>query len=200
MLNQDSAESRVTQGTNDSRILGPCAEEVTTESDNPAREIRAVTRLKKRVAVLVMAAVVGLGATACMPDTGPPPVDPLQLSAFNAMNRARVYVGLPALTWSPRLVGSAGPHSNDMANANTLYHSDLNALIAGPDFQQFWTLGENVLVGPGRMTGEDVAAAWMKSAPHQANILSSNFNTVGVGWWYGPDGRLWVTAIYGGHN
>lgn len=159
-----------------------------------------MTRLRKRAAVLVMAAVVALGATACLPDTGPPPTDPLQLGVLNQMNMSRVYVGLPPLTWSPRLSVDAGPHSAQMAQSGNLYHSDLNALINDPDHQNFWTLGENVLVGPGNMSPAAMEAAWMASPGHQANILSRNFNVAGIGFWYGPDGRLWATVIFGGHS
>lgn len=161
--------------------------------------MRAVTRLRKRAAVLVIAAVVALGATACLPDTGPPPADALQLSLFNALNHDRVANGLPAFTWSPKLAMSAGVHSGEMTRAGYMFHSDLNFLLSGSDWGGFWTLGENVIVGPGNMTSTDMVRIWMNSPPHRANILSWNFNTVGVGLWYSADGRLWATAIFGGH-
>ena len=42
------------------------------------------------------------------------------------------------------------------------------------------------------------AKAWMRSAPHRANILNRSFNAVGIGYWRGPDGRLWVCVDFGG--
>jgi uncharacterized protein YkwD len=158
-----------------------------------------VTRLKKRSMVLVLAALVALGATACVPDTGPPPADPLANGMFNAMNRDRANYGLPPLTWSPRLGDTTGPHSYAMSQSNYLYHSNLGGLLSSPDYQNFWTLGENVLVGPGNMSADAMESVWMNSPGHRANILSWNFNTVGVGYWRGADGRVWATVIFGGH-
>ena len=34
--------------------------------------------------------------------------------------------------------------------------------------------------------------------PHRANIMSRSFNVVGIGWYWGPDGRLWAVQEFGG--
>jgi uncharacterized protein YkwD len=146
-----------------------------------------------------MALIVGIGATACM-DVGPPPTDPWQSGILNAMNQDRINNGLPALSWSPRLAASAGPHSGDMANAGYIFHSDLNFLLNSPDFTHFWTLGENVIVGPPGSTPASFETAWMNSPGHRANILNPNFNVAGVGVWIGSDGRVYGTVLFGGHD
>ena len=160
--------------------------------------MRAVTKVKKRAAILAMAAVVALGATACFPDTGPPPEDALQRGIFDAMNYDRAVHGLPPFTWSPRAASNAGPHSADMAAANRLYHSNLSALLYSPDYANFWTLAENILVGYNGMSIAQMEQAWMNSPGHRANILSPNFNVAGSGFWYGADGRIYATVIFGG--
>jgi uncharacterized protein YkwD len=38
----------------------------------------------------------------------------------------------------------------------------------------------------------------MNSAGHRANILSPNYNVVGLAFFNGPDGRLWATVDFGG--
>ena len=38
----------------------------------------------------------------------------------------------------------------------------------------------------------------MGSAPHQANIVNGNYNVVGIGVFYGPDGRMWSVVDFGG--
>jgi uncharacterized protein YkwD len=38
----------------------------------------------------------------------------------------------------------------------------------------------------------------MYSAEHRANILSGNYNIVGIGYFRSGDGRLWVVQDFGG--
>jgi uncharacterized protein YkwD len=38
----------------------------------------------------------------------------------------------------------------------------------------------------------------MNSSGHRANILSGNYNVVGLAFVNGPDGRLWVAVDFGG--
>ena len=87
-----------------------------------------MTRLKRRAAVLVMAAVVALGATACLPTTGADPTDPYVNMLFNAMNRDRAANGLPRLTWSPKLSVLAYDWSAEMSRSNWMRHQDLGAV------------------------------------------------------------------------
>ena len=144
-----------------------------------------------------MAAVVALGATACLPTTGPPPADPYQNMLFNAMNQDRAVNGLPPLTWSPELSVLAGGWSAEMSQTY-LHHRNLGEVMTWEDYQEYGTLGENILVGPPGYQIADMEAAWMGSPGHRANILSPNFNVVGVAFVSGPDGRIWVTVNFGG--
>jgi uncharacterized protein YkwD len=157
-----------------------------------------VTKIRKRAAILVMALVIGVAATACLPDTGPDPDNPYQNMLLQAMNRDRAANGLPRLTWSPKLSVLAMDWSNQMARDNNLYHQNLSAVLTRSDYQGYWTLGENILVGPWNMPIEQMESVWMNSPGHRANILSRNYNVVGLAFVNGPDGRLWVTVDFGG--
>ena len=161
--------------------------------------MRRVIGGRKRLAIIVLAAAIAIVGTACLPDTGPPPTaDPYQRMLFDAVNRDRAANGLPALTFSPKLSVLAGGHSCDMARSGSMYHSNLGATMASADFGAYWTLGENVLVvGPGTPIST-MESIWMNSAPHRANILSGNFNVVGMAFCNGPDGRIWATQEFGG--
>ena len=76
---------------------------------------------RKRTAVVIVALAIAIGATACLPNTGPPPtVDVYQRAMFDAVNRDRANAGLPQLTFSPNLSVLAGGHSCDMARAGGL--------------------------------------------------------------------------------
>jgi uncharacterized protein YkwD len=158
------------------------------------------TFLGRRAAAITMTAIVGLGLSSCgfanTSSTGPS--DPLTASMFQALNYDRVMNGLPQLTWSPKLANAAGTWGHQMSNAGTLYHQDLSALINSPDYSGYYTMGENILVGPGSLSGKQMEGAWMASAPHRANILSPNFDIVGIGYYRGPDGRLWAVQDFGG--
>jgi uncharacterized protein YkwD len=162
--------------------------------------MRVNTPLGKRSAALAMTVLIGLGLSSCgfANTSSTPPSDPFQAALFNALNYNRVMNGLPQLTWSPKLANQAGWWAHQMSDANTLYHQDLTALINSPDYAGYYTLGENILVGPGTMTALQIEGAWMASAPHRANILSGAFNIVGIGYYRGPDGRIWAVQDFGG--
>jgi uncharacterized protein YkwD len=158
------------------------------------------TLVGKRSAAIAMAVVVGLGLSSCgfANTSSTPPSDPYQNGLFNTLNYNRVMSGLPPLTWSPKLANTAGTWAHQMSNANTLYHQDLSALISSPDYAGYSTMGENILVGPGGMTPTQMEGVWMASGAHRANILSGAFNIVGIGYYRGPDGRIWAVQEFGG--
>src|SRR5882757_11040169 len=109
--------------------------------------------LGRKTAAIVLMGLVGLGLTGCFPDTSStPPSDPFVNGLYNAMNADRASVGLPALTWSPKLANNGGAWAWQMASANSLYHQNLSALLYSSDYTNFYTLGENILVGPGSMS------------------------------------------------
>lgn len=156
-----------------------------------------MTRLKRRAAVLAMAAVVALGATACLPTTGPDPTDPYQNMLLRAMNQDRAANGLPRLTWSPKLSVLAYDWSTQMGNDNVLHHQNLSAVISRSDYTEFWTLGENILVGSIGMPIQQMEDIWMNSPGHRANILSPNYTVVGLSF-VTVNGKTWVTVDFGG--
>ena len=58
--------------------------------------MHARSLVRKRTAVVITALAIGIGATACLPDTGPPPTqDPYQRAMYDAVNRDRANAGLP---------------------------------------------------------------------------------------------------------
>ena len=155
--------------------------------------------LGRKTAAIVLMGVVGLGLTGCFPDTSStPPSDPFVNELYNRMNNDRASVGLGPLTWSPKLANNAGWWAHQMSNANSLYHQNLSALLYSNDYTVYYTLGENILVGPGSMSPASIEAAWRGSAPHWANITSRSFNVAGIGVYRGPDGRIWAVQEFGG--
>ena len=80
---------------------------------------------------------------------------------------------------------------------NSLHHQNLSNVLYSGDFSRFSTLGENIIVGPGNMSPQQLQGAWMNSAPHRANVLNRNYNVVGIGVFWGPDGRVWAVVDFG---
>jgi uncharacterized protein YkwD len=154
----------------------------------------------RRAAALAVAAVIALGLSSCgfADATSTPPSDSFQRALFNALNYDRATVGMSPLTWSPKLANTAGTWAHHMSSVNTLYHQDLTALLYSPDYTNYRSLGENILVGPGSMSANTIESSFRASAPHWANITSSAYNLVGIGYYRGADGRLWVVQDFGG--
>jgi uncharacterized protein YkwD len=155
---------------------------------------------KKVVAAVAVTLAIGVGVSSCgfanTSSTGPS--DPYAAGLFDALNADRAGNGLPPLTWSPKLANQAGTWAAHMSSAGTLYHQNLGALIDSSDYVGYRSLGENILVGPGAMTPNSMEDAWLASPPHRANITNSGFNIVGIGYWRGPDGRIWAVQDFGG--
>jgi uncharacterized protein YkwD len=165
------------------------------------------TRRQRGLGVLA-AAVLGLGilAAACGPvdqTPAPPgcpanPPDPLTQTILNRTNGDRSGQGLPALFWNARLACLADEWSRYMRDTGQFRHRDLNVTIKSPGFEDYAGLGENILVGPSGMDGNAMHTSWMNSPAHQANIMG-NYDTIGVGYARGSDGRLWATENFGRH-
>jgi uncharacterized protein YkwD len=103
------------------------------------------------------------------------------------INAVRANHGLPALRTSPDLMSAARAHTVAMAGQRTLFHTASFASLC------CWaSVAENV----GRaFTVREVHRAFLRSAPHRANILNSRMRQVGVGV-VSVGGRLWVTELF----
>ncbi|MEU4746637.1 CAP domain-containing protein, partial [Actinosynnema sp. NPDC023658] len=98
-----------------------------------------------------------------------------------------------ALGADERLRRSARRHSADMARRRVLAHR----LPGWPDpFERMLAEGfphpggENVAFG--QETAVRVVEAWMRSAPHRANVLHAEFAEVGVGLLLDATGHWWT--------
>src|SRR4051794_30520749 len=156
--------------------------------------------LKGRVALVAVAAAIALGASACgfANVSTTPPADGVQNGVLQAMNSDRQANGIPGLRWSPKLANTAGAWAANESGVNSMYHQDLSSLLYSADYNGWYTLGENLMVGPGSMSVAQMEGAWMNSPAHRANILNGSFNAVGIGYVRGPDGRIWVVVDFGG--
>ena len=107
---------------------------------------------------------------------------------FSLINQERAKAGVPALQWDDRLAHAARKHSQLMAQNETMQHQfdgepPVTIRLSDENVRSDHD-GENVAVD------SNVAVAHtllMNSPPHRANILSPQFNAVGIGIVSGED-------------
>jgi uncharacterized YkwD family protein len=114
------------------------------------------------------------------------------------VNIERQKAGLSALTFDQSVSNVARTKSKDMAANNYFAHQSPTYGSAGDMLTKFgirWSAwGENI--ASGQRTPEAVVTAWMNSSGHRANILSSNFSKIGVGYAVNSNGTPYWTQIF----
>lgn len=111
------------------------------------------------------------------------------------VNQERAKVGLKALTVNSKLQTMAQDKAIDMFKNNYFDHT---SPTYGTPFEMMKTYGisyraagENI--AKGQTSPAQVMQSWMNSSGHKANILSSNFTSIGVGYQNG----VWVQDFIG---
>ncbi len=114
------------------------------------------------------------------------------------VNIERQKAGLPALVFDSAVSNVARTKSKDMAANNYFAHQSPTYGSAGDMLTKFgikWSAwGENI--ASGQKTPEAVVTAWMNSSGHRANILSSNFSKIGVGYAVNSNGTPYWTQMF----
>ncbi len=116
---------------------------------------------------------------------------PQEKQLFEQLNASRKEAGLAALEWDEHLAEAARAHSERMAAVNELGHvlkgePAVADRIAATGLH-FNRSGENVGYDS---DFDNLHQSWMNSPPHRENILSPNYNVVGIGVARTEDG-LW---------
>lgn len=122
-------------------------------------------------------------------------------AVLNLVNDERAKAGLKPLKMSEELRSIANLKAKDMADNNYFSHT---SPTYGSPFQMlqdfgvhYSAAGENIAAG--QKTPQEVMNAWLNSSGHRANILNANFDTLGVGVYYGGTyGVYWVQEFTGG--
>lgn len=111
------------------------------------------------------------------------------------VNQERAKAGLSPLTSNAAVANVAMAKAKDMYNNNYFDH---NSPTYGSPFDMMKSFGisyryagENI--AKGQRSPQEVMNAWMNSPGHRANILSSNFNQIGVAYYNG----VWVQMFIG---
>ena len=106
------------------------------------------------------------------------------------LNAERARHHLRPLRQNRRLSGAARRHSRAMVSKAFFSHTSLDGTtfldrIKATGYlsgARSWHVGENIAYGSGSLsTPRSISHAWMNSAGHRANILSSVFRSIGIG-------------------
>lgn len=109
------------------------------------------------------------------------PANSAEQMLYDAVNRERASLGLRQLQWDTALANAARLHTTLLADHDALSHrfdgeADLQTRLrmAGASFR---LVAENVAEAPDVTT---LHIAWMNSAPHRANILDPQVDSIGI--------------------
>ncbi|HYK71739.1 MAG TPA: SafA/ExsA family spore coat assembly protein [Pseudoneobacillus sp.] len=119
----------------------------------------------------------------------------LENQVIQLTNQERAKNGLKPLAANWELSRVARYKSNDMRDKN--YFSHTSPTYGSPFTMMknfgitYRSAGENIAAG--QRTPQEVVNSWMNSPGHRANILSANFNQIGVGYSSGGSyGTYWT--------
>jgi len=143
---------------------------------------------------LASAAPASAGARAC-PSVNATPTQVAQnelvRSTLCLINAQRARHRVAPLRMSGQLSAAAQGHAQDMERRNYFSHNSQTGATFVDRIRRagylrrasYWTIGENLAWGAGinRSTPLSIVAAWMNSAPHKANMLSSRYTEIGIG-------------------
>jgi uncharacterized protein YkwD len=148
-------------------------------AENHSMATRTPTPTKRRLIIVSLVASLSL-LTACLGSA-----QTQVLSELNADRSANKLRTLPTQADAQR---KAQAWVEKLARENKLYHSTLSDGIK----TRWCSLGENVGYGPSVAAVQD---AYMRSPGHKANILSTKWNGVGVG--YAKNGnRVFTVQVF----
>ena len=113
----------------------------------------------------------------------------VEQAIYNKVNEERAKAGVPALTYNNTMQKYARIKSKDMGDNNYFSHEDLNGNLITTQMKNdgvsYKAWGENIAYIGGNVSADALAQQfmtnWMNSSGHRANILSTNFSSIGVG-------------------
>ncbi len=113
----------------------------------------------------------------------------IEQAIFQRVNKERSAAGLPALSYNTTMEHYARIKSKDMGDNGYFSHEDkqgnLITVQMKADGVSYRAWGENIAYIQGANSNSALATKfmdnWMNSSGHRANILSTNFSSIGIG-------------------
>ena len=113
----------------------------------------------------------------------------IEQAIFQRVNQERAAAGLPALSYNTTMEHYARIKSKDMGDNGYFSHEDLQGKLITEQMKadgvSYRAWGENIAYIQGMSDNNALATKfmdnWMNSSGHRANILSTNFSSIGIG-------------------
>lgn len=113
----------------------------------------------------------------------------IEQAIFQRVNQERTAAGLPALTYNTTMEHYARLKSQDMGDRGYFDHTNPEGKLITEQMKadgvSYRAWGENIAYISGMSDNAQLATKfmdnWMNSSGHRANILSSNFSSIGIG-------------------
>lgn len=113
----------------------------------------------------------------------------IEQAIFQRVNQERTAAGLPALSYNTTMEHYARIKSKDMGDNGYFSHEDLQGKLITEQMKadgvSYRAWGENIAYIQGMNDNSALATKfmdnWMNSSGHRANILSTNFSSIGIG-------------------
>jgi uncharacterized protein YkwD len=114
------------------------------------------------------------------------------------VNAERAKAKLPALTTNSQLSQAAMIRAKELSKkfSHTRPNGSTCFTVFSETGVQYSAAGENI--AEGQRNAEGAMTSWMNSEGHRANILSRNFNAVGIGYYNDNGTPYWVQLFTGG--
>lgn len=122
---------------------------------------------------------------------------------YQKVNEERAKVGISQLSYNLTMEKYARIKSKDMGDNNYFSHEDLSGKLITEKMKQdgvsYRAWGENIAyiggVSDANKLAEQFMTNWMNSSGHRANILSTNFESIGIGV-YKSGNRVYATQEF----
>lgn len=115
---------------------------------------------------------------------------------IDLVNQERAKAGLSPLTESSAVSSAAYIRSKEITQnfSHTRPDGSSFSTVLRQNGISFSSSGENIAYG--QKTPQEVMNVWMNSSGHRANILNSNYTTIGVGCYQAASGTIYWTQLF----
>jgi uncharacterized protein YkwD len=147
-----------------------------------------------RVPIVLALAIAVTGALSqrapAVQDAAYSAADRFEVRMLDRLNTLRTSHGLAPLKVSPALSSAAERHSREMARHGYCGHDSANGASFWSRISRFygrgrgwrrWSVAENVLCHPRRLSAAAAVSKWLASPGHRSNLLAPQWREVGVG-------------------
>jgi uncharacterized protein YkwD len=124
------------------------------------------------------------------------PEEQIATDLFERANDERRERGLDPLEWNEDLAQLAREWSGEMSVTGEFRHRDIDVDLI-QDMDGLTGLGENIFTSTAPVPAGRAHEGWMRSTDHRANLLSPDWDLLGVGVVCADDGSVYATQNFG---